>query len=298
MGTNTEPAREYKNNVFVDYIKSKDKLIEVYNAVKGTNYPQDTKIEVNTLENVLYRFIQNDISFVIDGKLVVIFEHQSTINEAMPLRMLEYIAKIYEQRVKSDAYYRRNNIKLPRPEFIVFYNGKEKYDERKELKLSASYEDGGSGEGGGESNGAGVPQANLVLTVIVYNINPGMNEDLIGKCKALRDYTTLIAKVREYEDEGATLEKAVENAIKYCIANNIMVEYLEKHGSETMGILVHEYSFEDELRVAKEEVAEKSREEGREEGREENARRMKADNMDPALIAKYTGLSEADIERL
>jgi predicted transposase YdaD len=43
-------------------------------------------------------------------------------------------------------------------------------------------------------------------------------------------------------------------------------------------------------------------EEGRAEGREvanmENARRMKADGVDAALIAKYTGLSKADIAKL
>ena len=49
-------------------------------------------------------------------------------------------------------------------------------------------------------------------------------------------------------------------------------------------------------------AVEKSRAEGREEGREEalreNARRMKQDNMPAELIAKYTGLSIEDIERL
>ncbi|MDR2610413.1 MAG: Rpn family recombination-promoting nuclease/putative transposase, partial [Clostridiales Family XIII bacterium] len=141
-----EPEREYKNNVFIDYIGTKDRLIEVYNAIRGTDYPKDTDIEINTLKNVLYRFIQNDISFVIDGKLVVLIEHQSTINDNMPIRMLEYIAKIYEQMIEGDAYYRKRRIMLPRPEFIVLYNGKEKYDERKVLKLSSLYADGGGGD--------------------------------------------------------------------------------------------------------------------------------------------------------
>ena len=38
--------------------------------------------------------------------------------------------------------------------------------------------------------------------------------------------------------------------------------------------------------------------EGRSEGIRDNARRMKADGMDPALIEKYTGLSKEDIEKL
>jgi hypothetical protein len=38
--------------------------------------------------------------------------------------------------------------------------------------------------------------------------------------------------------------------------HEIMVPYLQEHGSDIMSILVHEYSFEDELRIAKEEAAE------------------------------------------
>jgi len=43
---------------------------------------------------------------------------------------------------------------------------------------------------------------------------------------------------------------------------------------------------------------ESAREEGREEERMDTARKMKADGLDLALIAKYTGLSPAGIERL
>ncbi|MDR2611150.1 MAG: hypothetical protein LBC58_06805 [Clostridiales Family XIII bacterium] len=57
-----------------------------------------------------------------------------------------------------------------------------------------------------------------------------------------------------------------------------------------MSILVHEYSYDDEIRVAKQE--------GREEERTENARRMKADGIETALIGKYTGLTEAEIASL
>jgi predicted transposase/invertase (TIGR01784 family) len=98
------------------------------------------------------------------------------------------------------------------------------------------------------------------------------------------------------------------------LEHEIMVPYLKEHGSSIMSILIHEYSFEDELRVAKEAAEErgvlkgieKGREEGiekgikkgREEERIENARRMKADGVDIALIAKYTNLPKEDIANL
>jgi predicted transposase/invertase (TIGR01784 family) len=297
MESYVEPERNYKNNVFVDFIGTKDRLIEVYNAVKGTDYPRDTAVELNTLKNVLYRFIQNDISFVLDGRLVVLIEHQATINSNMCLRMLEYISKIYDKMVDNDAYYRKNRILLPRPEFIVLYNGKEKYDEKKVMRLSDSFLGGGDGD-------------SLELIVNVYNINPGMNEDLVKRSRSLHDYATLTSKVREYEEMYGSLEIAVGDAIKYCVENNIMVDYLREHGSDIMSILVHEYSYEDEVRVAKQEGRVEGRAEGHAEGRAEghaegrveerikNARRMKTDGIEPALISKYTGLSEEEIAAL
>jgi hypothetical protein len=275
----TDIERNYKNNVFIDYISTKERLIEVYNAVKGTNYPADTDIQINTLMNVLYRFIQNDISFVLDGKLVVLIEHQSTINENMPIRMLEYISIVYDHMIDNEAYYKKSRIMLPRPEFIVFYNGKEPYDERRVLKLSESFYDKG-----GES---------LELNVMVYNINRGKNVDILERSRALYEYATLTSKVREYVDLGNSLEEAIGSAVKYCLEHDIMVPYLKEHGSSIMGILIHEYSFEDELRVAKKEAAERGMLEGIAKGRVERdtelAQRMAALGKTEAEIAEILG---------
>jgi len=67
-----------------------------------------------------------------------------------------------------------------------------------------------------------------------------------------------------------------------------------------------ESAYESELytarRIGLDEGREEGRKEGREEGREEerlaNAARMKADGVEPALIAKYTGLGIDDISKL
>ena len=77
---------KFKSSVFTLLFDDKQKLIELYNAVEGTDYGEDTQIEINTLENVLFMDRYNDISFVIDGKFVVLAEHQSSINNNLPLR--------------------------------------------------------------------------------------------------------------------------------------------------------------------------------------------------------------------
>jgi hypothetical protein len=47
----------------------------------------------------------NDISFTIAGMLVVLVEHQSTINPNMPLRLLLYMARIYEKIIDNRRLY-------------------------------------------------------------------------------------------------------------------------------------------------------------------------------------------------
>jgi hypothetical protein len=70
--------REYKSTVFTKLFSDADTLLELYNALSGSNYGADTSIEINTLEDVLFMELMNDISFTVDGKIVVLIEHMST----------------------------------------------------------------------------------------------------------------------------------------------------------------------------------------------------------------------------
>jgi hypothetical protein len=83
----------------------------------------------------------NDVSFLIDNRLVVLLEHQSTINENLLYRLLECITHIYEKITSCEKKYQKNFVKIPRPEFIVLYNGVEPYPDYSELKLSDAFMD-------------------------------------------------------------------------------------------------------------------------------------------------------------
>ena len=104
-----------------------ERLIDVYNAVANTNYAPDTPVEINTLTDVLYKNQINDLSFVLDGQVVVMIEHQSTINENMALRLYMYSARVYEKITKQKSLYKKKRIKIPAPKFIVLYNGNEPF---------------------------------------------------------------------------------------------------------------------------------------------------------------------------
>ncbi|MDR2247116.1 MAG: Rpn family recombination-promoting nuclease/putative transposase [Treponema sp.] len=131
----------YKDSVFSFLFSNPDTLRELYGAIAGVVLSPDIPVTINTLEGVLYRNLLNDISFEIARKLVIILEHQSTINPNLPLRILMYIARIYEKLTAGMNVYGRKLLKIPRPEFIVLYNGTEPYPDRTVLRLSDAFEE-------------------------------------------------------------------------------------------------------------------------------------------------------------
>ena len=162
--------REYKDSVFSLYLSEPERLIDVYNAVANTKYPLDTPVEINTLTDVLYKNQINDLSFVLDGQIVVLIEHQSTLNENMALRLFLYSARVYEKITKQKPLYRRKQVKIPVPRFIVLYNGNEPYPEQGEQKLSDSFIFQ-------KEN----PQ--LELKIDIYNINYEVNAEIVKRSK-------------------------------------------------------------------------------------------------------------------
>jgi hypothetical protein len=92
--------RNHKSSVFTSLFGDKERLLELYNAIEGTSHKDTSIIDINTLPNVLFLNQQNDISFTIGEKVVVLIEHQSSINENMPMRLLMYIGRVYEKIVE------------------------------------------------------------------------------------------------------------------------------------------------------------------------------------------------------
>ena len=237
--------KEIKNSVFVDLFCDDESAakndIALYNALHDENLDENTKVERIRVNNQIYMNFKNDASFGIDGKVLVFGEHQSTINENMPLRSLMYIGRAYEQIVPIKARYRKKLYKIPKPEFYTFYNGEEKYDKEKILKLSDSFfmDD----EFGG-----------LELKVKVININSKENHTILSKCKILKEYSDFIEIIRKYEAQNS--EEAYKEAIKECIQKGILVDYLRKKGSEVINMLMSEYDYNLDIETQREEAEE------------------------------------------
>jgi hypothetical protein len=211
----------------------------------------------------------------------------------MPLRLLLYVAHVYEGMVDSGELYRRALLKIPTPEFIVIYNGSDPYPDKKVLHLSDAFI--------GKTD---VPA--LELAVSVYNIAAGHNHNLLSESRALSDYATFVSMVEEHRASGLSLDEAITKAIQECKKRGIMTAYLESRGAEVLNMLVTEWNLEDALRVAREEEREIGFAEGEKQGRElgekraaySYATRMKSDGFDIELIVKYTGLKPEEVAKL
>ena len=272
--------RTYKYSVFSRYFRENSQgLVELFNAIEGTNYPLDTPVVVDTLEDVLYKEKINDLSFVLDEQILVLIEHQSTINENMALRLLMYVARLYEKLLnqwEKRAMYEEKRIPIPTPKFVVLYNGKAPYPEHNVQYLSQSYM-------------VKEEYPALELKVDVYNINYREDSELLQKSKHLTDYSLFVHKVNQNYAAGKPLAEAIKEAISYCIEHDIMREFLEENGSEVNNMLLGEWKMEE----AMEYIAEKSKKEGEkigiakgEQQKQQELIRLFGDLLTPEQIAE------------
>jgi hypothetical protein len=231
--------RQYKDSVFTLLFSDPDKLRELYNAIEGSSYGKETAISINTLQNVLFMERNNDISFTIDNKLVILLEHQSTVNPNMPLRFLFYISRIYEKLIDLKSIYRKILLPIPAPEFIVLYNGKTPQPDEVTLRLSDSF----------------ITRAHtgMDLAVRVLNVNAGHNRKILQKSRTLEEYAQFIARVREYEKRDG-LEESLKKAVKYSIKKGILKWFLKEHASEVVNMIFTEWNWDDAREVWEEEA--------------------------------------------
>ena len=184
--------RKIRDTVFCRYIGTKPHLLELANALKGTQYTDSSMVNINTLEGSFYSNLKNDISFILDNMIVVLIEHQTTINPNMPLRFLSYVDEIYRMQTQSQQrkIYGKKLIKLPAPEFYVFYDGEDSSFDHETLRLSDAFL---------------APSDQLELTVNVYNLADNKSNKLKNLCEPLHDYSIFSnTSISEMKDSPLT----------------------------------------------------------------------------------------------
>ena len=271
---------QYRDSVFRSFFNNPTRLLSLCNAILGTNYTNSDDLNINTLEGIFFNKQKNDISCTINNNFLILIEHQTSVNENMPFRCLSYVTELLNNWIKNKhKLYHKELIKFPRPKFFVFYDGDKHEPLQRKMRLSDAFD--------GDSD-------SLELVVTAFNINYGLPQPLLKSCHYLNDYSTLVGKVKEGVRFGLSRRDAISRAVKFCLDNGIMSNYLIEHSEEVFNMLALEWNMNDALQARFED----GYEEGRYEGIEEVAVNMIRDGEPFDKIIKFTKLSLERINEL
>lgn len=197
--------REVKASVFTELFSDPENAAQLYTALEGA----------------LFVARKNDMAFTVKNRVLVISEHQSTLNQNMPLRSVIYYGRTMERLIEKRALYRNRLIPIPTPEFYMFYNGSGTFPSEKILRLSDAYL---------EKEGSPM----LELTVKVININLPENHSILKKCRPLYEYAWFIQRIRDYTGQGQERDAAIVHAAEDCEREGILADFVRKHGTEAI----------------------------------------------------------------
>ena len=281
-----ETKRIYRDSIFRSYFREPENFVQLCNAVTGLNLTAEEVTE-NTVEDVLFSNPRNDVSFNAGNYCFIFFEHQSTRNFNMPVRMLYYLTVLYRSIIPDDLIYKGKQIKLPAPKFFVFYNGAEPCPEKSVMKLSDAFS----------------MAADVELTVDVYNVNYNPNFEILRECRSIHDYSYFINAIEVNKRAGMKLNDAVLKAMDTCIKEDIMRDYLNLRRREVFEVLNLVWNEEDAHRSYYEQGREDGIEQGIKQGIEqgkastkfEMVKNLFKEKMSVDFIAKVTGLPTSTI---
>ena len=292
-----KPQRNHKDSTFCLLFSEPARAIELYNAVTGENLPPDTELTYTTLKNAIYIDRNNDLSFVVNDRYLVMSECQSTVNRNIPMRCLGYVNRTLENLAGREVLYGRNLVKFPAPEFYLFYVGKEPWD-RKTLRLSESF--------------LVDPKENsLELVVNLINLSYTETSEILQRSPSLLGYSKLLYHIQEeLSANGGDLKQAIDTAVKACMDEGLIADFLHKHSKEVTGMLFKEITVEEFAEIRAREAYADGEKAGRAEGeksglargaaqeKREIAKSMKAKGLEFAMIAELTGLTPEEIAEL
>ena len=277
-----EPKRDIKDSVFTFLFSDIEYTKQLYLSL----HPEDTDIRdedfrLVTLENILAIGQYNDLGFQVRDKLILLVEAQSTFSPNIPLRMLMYLAKTYNEYIEEHqlSLYREKKVSIPRPELYVIYTGEKEAPDI--LRLSDMYEGSGSAD----------------LTVRV--LRDGQPGDILSQyvdfCQVANEQVSLYGRTDE----------ALMSTIQICQERGILVPFLDCRKKEVVDIMTRLFSQEKAWEMELAAHAREEREEGRKEGREEGEQMGMANLLKKMLanasildVSRITGISQEEITRI
>ena len=274
--------RKYKDRLF-HFIFGRPEnrrwTLSLYNAVNHSNYSDENLLEFNTIREIMYMGMHNDVSFLILDELNL-YEQQSTFCPNMPLRQMQYVSNLFERFLMERELnkYGKTQIKLPVPKLISFYIGQEEKPDEIILSLMDSFPKG--------------TVSDIYVRVKMLNINIGHNRVLLEGCPVLKEYSWLIMKIRTLSGtKEHDLKKAIDMAINYMPESWELKSFLAINRMEVKKMLLTEYNEAETMRLFRKE----GKEEGRKEGRKEERERLLCSLVSEGAISEELAASKLNM---
>ena len=234
--------REYKDRLFKfifgkDTEQSKRWRLQLYNALNGTNFTNPDDLKINTIENVVYITMRNDISFLVDTEMNL-FEEQSSYNPNMPLRGYMYFSILYQTYLSENDLnlISSSRVMIPTPKFYVFYHGGAKQPDRWKMKLSDSFLT--KDETG-----------DFQWSATIINLNPNHNATLNKSCIPLYHYVKFVSMITANKKAGIENKEAIEKAVDKAIKENLLEGFFKIHRAEVIGMCLEAVDEEEARRI-------------------------------------------------
>ncbi|MCL2559374.1 MAG: Rpn family recombination-promoting nuclease/putative transposase [Turicibacter sp.] len=126
------------NSAFTLMFQKEEYAVQLYEVLTGEELDSSRIKLVNLGDSLTRPKRYNDISFITDeNKLLVLIEHQKTPNRNMVFRLLEYYVLLAGRFLKQQNQNRfgTKEVKIPRAEFFVVYNGRKEMADLPKLDL-------------------------------------------------------------------------------------------------------------------------------------------------------------------
>ncbi len=233
--------RTAKNSVFLDLFQNKSHLLRLYKTLhpEDTTATEDSVTDV-TIENVLTDNLYNDLGFIVNNKLMILIEAQSTWTMNILVRVLLYMAQSYHEYFQrtSQNYYKSKKVKMPKPELYVIFTGN-KGRKPDKVFLSREFFQG----------------EEIDIEVKAKVIYEGNTDDIINQ------YIVFCKVFDEQTKQHGMKQKAIMETIRICKDRNVLREYLLDREKEVVTIMM---SLFDEEQIMKSFIKSERHDEARE----------------------------------
>lgn len=264
-----------KDSVFSFIFRQPENTRRLYLAL----HPEDSDVteadcKLITLEHILTNGMTNDLGFQVRDKLILLVEAQSKFSLNIVLRMLLYLAATYKEYVeeqKLDLYGSRP-VSIPRPELYMVYTGVPR-QLPEVLRLSDMY----SGPGGVE-----------VEIQVLRDTGAGTIVD---------QYIRFCEISNEQRKQYDYTMKAVEETLRICCEENILMPFLASCQREVQDIMVTLFNQERITEIHEYNLRKEARQEGWQQGRQEGRQEGRQQGIEEGIRAMVLTLKEFTADR-